>query len=129
MYKELVISIIIVIAIFCLNKVTQDNTESTIAQVTEKLQMLRNDVLKGDIDNTEANNKAKEAYDKWEELDDIMAYYIEHDEIEKVTTLVTSIKSFTETEEYAQVVEGIDKCIYILEHIEEREKIKLDNIF
>ncbi len=72
---------------------------------------------------------ANETYDSWEKLDDKMAYYIEHDELEKVKTALTAIKSYVEVEEYNQSVESIDKCIYILEHIKESEKLSLDNIF
>ena len=58
-----------------------------------------------------------------------MAYYIEHDELEKVKTAITSIKSYVEVKEYNQSLESIDKCKYILEHIQESQRLSLDNIF
>lgn len=76
-----------------------------------------------------ATEHADNAYEMWEELDDKMAYYIEHNELEKVKTTLTSIRSFVEVEEYTQAVESIDRCIYVLEKIDEREKVTLDNIF
>lgn len=129
MYKELVISIIILIFIFGLNYVTQKNTDKTVEQVTQKLQITREEILKKEPDKAQATEKINNAYDKWEELDDVLAFYVEHDELEKVKTALTSAKSYIEVEEYKECVEAVDKCIYILDHIHEREMFSLDNIF
>lgn len=129
MHKELIISIVILIFIFGLNYITQKNTDYTVEVVSKNLEIVKQDALEEKPNKEKAVLHVNEAYQKWEELDDKMAYYVEHDELEKVKTALTSIKSFIEVEEYAQSVESIDKCIYILEHIHERELLTLDNIF
>lgn len=129
MHKELIISIFIVLGIFGLNKITQDNTDYTVDTITNQLEVLRQDILKKEPEKEMATEHADNAYEMWEELDDKMAYYIEHNELEKVKTTLTSIRSFVEVEEYTQAVESIDRCIYVLEKIDEREKVTLDNIF
>ena len=93
------------------------------------MQNLRQEVLEENPDYEKVCSHSEEAYNKWEEEDDTIAYYIEHNEIEKVNTALTSVKSFIEVKEYSQSLEVIDKCIYILEHIEEKELVTLDNIF
>ena len=122
MHKEIIISIIIVALIFGLNYVTQRNTDITVETVTE------NSALEEEPNKDKVINYINIAYDRWEELDDIMAYYIEHDELEKVKTALTSAKSYIEVEEYLESIEAIDKCIYILDHIHEKEMFSLDNI-
>lgn len=129
MYKEIIISIIILISIFTLNYITQKNTDNTVDIVSQKLEILRKDILEDQDNKEQIISKTNEVYEKWEELDDKMAFYIEHDELEKVKTSLTSIKSYVEVEEYSQSIEQIDKCIYILDHIHEREMISWDNIF
>ncbi len=129
MYKELIISIGIIIAILGLNKITQNNTNNTVEQLSQKLETLRQEVVQEDINYEKAEAQAQEVYDTWEELDDTMAYYIEHNEIEKISTELTSVKSYVEIQDYEHIIEDIDKCIYLLEHINDREKLKLDNIF
>lgn len=129
MYKELAISIVILISIFGLNKITEDNTSNTVETMKSNLEIVRQDIIKKEPNKEDANRHMEEAYQKWEEYDDSMAFYIEHDELEKVKTALTSSKSFVESEEYEQAIECIDRCVYILEHIEEREKLSLDNIF
>ena len=58
-----------------------------------------------------------------------MAFYIEHDELEKVETCLTNIRSDIETEELEHSIENLDNCIFILEHIRDKESISLANIF
>lgn len=129
MQKELVISIIVLVCIFGLNYITQKNTDNTVQSVSSKLEIVRNDVMQEEVDKEKATLDANDAFDKWEEFDDTLAYYIEHNEIEKVTTALTSVKSYVEMELYDDSVEAIDKCIYILDHIHQKEMLTLDNIF
>lgn len=129
MHKELIISIVIVISIFALNHITQKYTDKTVSEVKQHLESIKEELVKEEPDFEKAILKANEAFDKWEELDDKMVLYVEHEEIEKVTTAITSTKSFTEMEDEGQAVDSIDRCIYLLDYIDEREKFTIDNIF
>lgn len=129
MHKELIISIVIIISIFALNYITQGYTDKTVNEVKEHLNSIKEELTKEEPDFEKAIIKADKAFEKWEELDDKMALYIEHNEIEEVTTAITSTKSFTKMEDEGQAVDSIDRCIYLLEYIDEREKFTLDNIF
>lgn len=129
MHKELIISIVIVVSIFALNYITQKYTDKTVSEVKEHLESIKEELVKEEPDFEKAMLKANEAFDKWEELDDKIVLYVEHEEIEKVTTAITSTKSFTEMEDEGQAVDSIDRCIYLLDYIDEREKFTIDNIF
>lgn len=129
MNKEIIICIIIVILVFSLNIVTQKYTEKVVGEVTTLLDATREELTKEEPDFEIALKKADEAYNKWEELDDTWALYIEHNEIEKVTTAITAAKSFSEMNNNEESVDSIDRCKFILQHIKEREQISLDNIF
>lgn len=129
MYKEVVISTIIVIAIIVLNVVTQNYTKSTVSQIKEHLNNTKEELIKEEPDYDMALQKAKETYEKWEELDEIIVLYTEHSEIEKVTTAIISMQSFIEMEDDSQAVDSIDRCNYILENIESKERLSIDNIF
>lgn len=129
MHKELIISIVIVISIFALNYITQGYTDKTVNEVKEHLNSIKEELTKEDPDFEKAIIKADKAFEKWEELDDKMALYIEHNEIEKVTTAITSTVSFTKMKDEGQAVDSIDRGIYLLDYIDEREKFTIDNIF
>ncbi|MBO5479420.1 MAG: DUF4363 family protein [Clostridia bacterium] len=129
MYKEVIISIIIVIMILGLNFITQNYTNNTVSQMKEYLDNTRGELTKEAQDYDMASKKADETLKKWEELDDKIALYVEHDEIEKVKTAITSMQSFIEMKDDSQAVDSIDRCKYILEHIAQKEEFSIDNIF
>ena len=129
MYKEVVISTTIVIAIIVLNVVTQNYTKSTVSQIKEHLDNTKQELVKDEPDYDMALQKAKQTYEKWEELYEIIVLYTEHSEIEKVSTAIISMQSFIEMEDDSQAVDSIDRCNYILENIESKERLSIDNIF
>ena len=129
MYKELIISAIVAIVILGLNTITQNYTKNAVEQMKEKLDKTRQELVKEEADFETAKKASKEAFDKWDELDDTIALYIEHAEIEKVKTAVISMQSFIEMEDDSQAVDSIDRCQYILENIKRREEFSIDNIF
>lgn len=129
MYKEVIISIVIATVIFCLNFLTQNYTKSSVSQIKEHLDHTKEELIKEEPDYEVASKKANETLEKWEELDDTIALYIEHAEIEKVKTAIISMQSFIETKDDSQAVESIDRCKYVLENIKQREEFSIDNIF
>ena len=129
MKKELIICTIIVISIIIGNIITQNYTKETINITTQKLDELKSKITQEDILTEEVKNEILEIYDEWNKRHDKLAYYIEHDELEKVETDLTSLKSFIEVQEYKEAVSELDKTIYILKHIEEKYAFNLKNIF
>ncbi len=129
MYKQVITIVIIIILIFSLNKITQDYTDKTVETIREDLESIRQDIMTGNFNNEDLKQNINKTYEKWEELDDKLAFYIEHNEIEKIKSSLISVRSYIEVQEYSQAIENIDKSIYVLEYIDEKEKISLDNIF
>lgn len=65
----------------------------------------------------------------WESRHNKLAYYIEHDELEKVETNLVALKSFIDSNEYAEAVSELDKSVFILKHIEDKYDFNLENVF
>ena len=128
MKKEIIVCIIILIFIIIGDIITQKYSKNFADEITKELQELETMIesnseistLTEKIDNIE--NKWNENYNKW-------AYFIEHEELEKVKTGIVSIKSYTKSEELGEAMNEVDKTIYILEHIVEKYKVNLKNIF
>lgn len=129
MYKEVIISIVIAVVIFGLNYITQNYTEYSLSQIKERLDNTREELIKEQPDYAIASKKAEETLNRWEELDDTIALYIEHAEIEKIKTAIISMQSFIEMKDDSQAVDSIDRCNYILENVKQREQFSIDNIF
>lgn len=127
MYKEVVICIVVIILIVSLDIFTQKYTRSTTADITQIFADLKSDMLKEDKD--KINEKVKILDKKWGQKHDRLAYYIEHDELEKVDTAIVSLKSYVETDDYSSAIAKLDEGKFILEHIQKKYAFNLENIF
>lgn len=97
MLKETIICIVIVVAIIFGNYTTQGYTKESVSELSSGLMSLRENLTQEDIENENIKNEAESVYQKWGEKHDKLAYFIEHDELEKVETQLTAIKSYIET--------------------------------
>lgn len=129
MLKEMIICIIIVVVIFLGNSTIQKYTKESVSEISNGLMQLREDLTNQNVENNKAKEKMNEVYSKWEKKHDKLAYFIEHDELEKVETDLVSIKSYIETQEYEQAVGELDKGAFVLKHIEDKYAFNLQNIF
>ena len=134
MKKEMIICIFVVIIIVLGDIITQRYTKISVETLSNDLEE-----LKIDLDNKLNNigKKTKEEIseevniitEEWELRHDKLAYYIEHNELEKVEDNLTGLDSLTETEEYADAIKELDRCVFILKHIQEKYAFNLENIF
>ncbi len=134
MYKEVIISIVIIVLILVASTVSQNYTDKAIEKIDSDLSTLKEKIMY-DIENNE--NKDKEFIEKeiekileeWEEKYYTLAIYIEHDELEKVKKELITLKSNIEIKEYDEAVVAIDSGIFSLKHLKEKEILNLDNFF
>ena len=129
MYKGIVIIVIIIITILSLNFTTQNYTKETVLIIEENLQNMREDLLQEDKDEKKLKKDIEETFKEWDKRYEILAYYIEHDELEKVENDLTMVRSSIEAGVYEQVVEHVDTCIFLMKHIKEKETFNIKNIF
>ena len=94
--------------------------------MNKKLIELKTNIVK---DKNEIENKTKDVKKTWENMQEILGFYIEHDELEKVQTQLFLIRGDIETKLYDEVIPEIEKCIFILNHIEDKTALKIQNIF
>ena len=132
MWKEIIICIVIVTAIIGGNILTQNYTVESVENLSGKLSEFKKDVLEieekgGNKDSV--NEKMQKIKNEWNKRHDKLAYFIEHDELEKVETNLTGASSFLEIEDYVETISELDKSNFILKHIEEKYAFNLENIF
>ncbi len=131
MQKEIVVCIFIIALIIVGNVVTQNYTVESVESLADQLSDLKSDIFKEEenIERDSIKDKIKQIEDNWESRHDKLAYYIEHDELEKVETNLTSLRSFIEAKENSEAVSELDKSIFVLKHIEDKYAFNLQNIF
>lgn len=129
MVKEFSICLIILILIIIGNSVTQGYCKNSIEDINEKLSNLREEVNNDKSNIEEINKKGDEIDKQWQDIFSKLAYYIEHEELEKVSKNIENIKTYINLEEYNDVTKEINEVIYILNHIEDKYSFNLQNIF
>lgn len=126
MFKEVVISIIIVISIISLDLITQDYAKESIDQTSTMLSDLKEKIKK---EEDQINSNLEKVTSEWNGKRTKLAYFIEHDELEKVDTNLTNLASYIEVGDLDMAINSIDEAKYILEHIKQKNKFALENIF
>ena len=110
-----------------LNAVTEKNTENVLGKISSVFSEMHEDL------NQENDEKLKEKINEvieiWEEESDKLSFYIEHEELEKVEMYIWEINSNIETKEYSMAMQSLDTCDFIINHIMDKNKLELKNIF
>jgi len=127
MYKETIICIFIIILIIGLDIITQNYTKKSTIEITDCLSELKDEIENENLEN--AKLKIEELNNKWDNRHDKLAYYIEHDELEKVDTAIVQVKSFVENDDIPSAIAELETGKFVLEHIERKYKFNLQNIF
>lgn len=127
MYKEFIIIITVIVLVFVLDFITNKYTKNTVEIISDELNIMREYILKEDKE--KAEEQMQNIKNKWEERYKILAFYLEHDELEKVKTELTGLSAFLSVKEYNECICKIDTSIFILGHIQEKEEFHLRSTF
>lgn len=125
MSKEIIISGGIIICIIFANLLVSHIIDGRLEYLVGQLDELRNILVEKRYD--EADEKIKKIDEYWDNSEDLLSCYIEHDELEKVKTEYTSLKVWINLEDDS-VFESLEKMFFIIRHIEEKDDLKLKNI-
>ena len=126
MYREIVISVVLLVFIFTANFFARNFTEKSIDEVTEKLEVLQTEMI---TDGQKAKQEYEELEKLWLEKYEILAYYIEHDELEKVSSELYQLKGSIQTDQIDEGIPTIENCKFMLRHIRDKYKFEIKNIF
>lgn len=128
--KEITISTVIIINILIGNFVTQNYTNYATESTSEKLNSLKSIMISNEENIKEdLQVRIDQIHEEWDKKYEKLAYYIEHNELEKIESGLTLVRSYIETEEKSESIGKIDETIYLLRHIEDKNKFNLKNIF
>ena len=125
MKKELIICLVIICSIVIGDIWLQNYTSKTLDTISTNLEELKETL----DDNKFSKEKVIQVNTEWDKKFNILTCFLEHDELEKVKTQLVVITAGIDVEDTEYVYEEIDKAVYILEHIKDKNSLKLDNIF
>lgn len=129
MRKEFIICAIVIALVVGFNIITQNYTTKSVETINQKLEELKGKLEQEEIEKEEVEGRMEEIQNTWKEKYDKLAFFIEHDELEKVETELTSLNAHIEIEEYQEAIPELEKGVFILHHIDDKFKLDIKNIF
>lgn len=129
MKKELIICIVVITLVIVGNIFTQNYTKQCVSEINTELTDLKEKIGKQEKNEKEIENKVEEIKTTWDDMQERLAFYIEHDELEKIETQISLLKGEIEAKVYENTFAEIEKCIFILEHIADKTALNVKNIF
>lgn len=141
MKKEISISLIIIIIVVIADILTSNITDKKISDMNNDLDNMREKIVfvkNLNEKNIEKNNNCtynelildvKNIKRKWEDNNNILSYYIEHNELEKVGTEISTLYNYSESNNFEQALDSISRLEFILDHISKKYDFELNNFF
>lgn len=125
--REYAIIIVILMIVFYIDYITSKNLKEAVNWMRDGIISIENKIKENT--ETEAQQEFYDLEGRWKEESEQLALFVEHNELEKVSNDIVIIRSNFETNETDKVFENIAELKFMLEHIEEKNQIKLKNIF
>ena len=127
MYKEIIIIIVVIVLVIGLDVISNNYLKESVTELSNELNKLRIHILEEKKE--EAQKQMLIVKEKWSERYKVLAYYIEHDELEKVETELVRLSADIDMEEYKHCINELETSIFVLEHIGQKEKLDIISIF
>ena len=126
--KETIIIIVIIIIIvggdILMNKYLENSSQDLVHDLKE---------LENKINNNEdvetIKEQAKHIYKKWEKTEEGWAMLVLHSELDSIETSLIKMKVDIEENDMSLCLEELKTSIFLINHISEKEKFCLKNIF
>ncbi len=129
MKKEIVISIIIVFLVVISDFFTSNITDNRINDMNYSLNKMKENIINNESRDNKLILEAENIKRKWEDDNNILSYYIEHEELEKVGTEISSLYNYVESNDINQALDSISRLEFILDHISKKYDFELNNFF
>ncbi len=127
MKKCIIIIIVVILGVSILNIITDKITSESVNSVISDLQELKENL---ELENNEEIKiRMKNVEDNWLRKKNKLEYFIEHDELEKVSSEIYIIKGNIEQEKYEDDIPEIENAKFILKHLEDKYKFMFKNLF
>lgn len=121
--KEIIIISMIILFVLSMEFITVKITKDSLEEMNEKISELEDN-----LETEKVKNKAQELSDLWKKRKKL-EYYMEHDELEQISVKVCEIKANIEKDITDNIIEEIGEVKFRIEHIKNKQRLALENIF
>ena len=127
--KEIIIIVVSLLIVIIGSNISQAYLNTTGNELIEKLEELKVEIEKAQ--NSEENNSkdlANTIYEKWEKVEEKWSIIITHNELDLIQVALIGMKTYIEEDKYEDAMEELEKSSFLLEHIQQKEKLALKNV-
>ena len=121
--NEIILIIIITIFIIFIEFITEKYTKNTVDLILADSESVFDELYSNNV--SESINKLKS---DWMDKENKLSCYIEHDELEKVTSCLVLLEENANNKEYNQALANGREFIYWLKHFKQKDELILKNI-
>ena len=124
---KVIVIIVFMIVILVLNWLVGSYTDKAINNMEAGVAQLKKTLLAGNYE--ESKKQSEKLRDNWNEYENKFAYFMDHEEIEKLIVKVAAIAENASNKEYELALEDSIETKFLLEHVKDKLKWKLNNVF
>ena len=121
----LAILLIIILGTLLINTYLNNTTQPLINYFKE----IKNNIENHQISEAELADKIDKIYKDWSNINLTWSNIILHEEIDSIETSLIKAKTKIKIGEFEESIEDIETTIFLVNHIREKEKTNLNNIF
>lgn len=127
--REFIIIVIILILIIGGDILIDKYLENSSQNLIKELQNLQSKIDNKTYSNEELTKEANDIYDKWHKTDKKWAIIVLHSELDLIETSLIKMKTEIKEENLDIAQEELETSIFLINHISQKEKFCLKNIF
>ena len=127
--KDFIIICSILIIIFLGAIYTNNFLKKTTQDLLGQLKNLKEDVKNGNKNLEELKKQVDDIYNNWDEIEEKWAFVVLHNELDLIETSFVKMKAQIEENALDRSLEEIETNIFLVDHIYQKEKFNLKNIF
>ena len=124
---KVIVIIVFMIVILVLNWLVGSYTDKAINNMEAGVAQLKKTLLAGNYE--ESKKQSEKLRDNWNEYENKFAYFMDHEEIEKLSVKVYAIDENASNKYYELALEDSIETKFLLEHVKDKLKWKLNNVF
>lgn len=122
--KETIGVILIIVFVISIEIITEKITNNSLKALSQKIEIIEEQ--ENDEDLKSSISKLSET---WKNEEAKLSCYMEHDEVEEISKIINSLEFSAKNSDNEKIEEEINEIKFKMEHIKNKQKVKLKNIF
>lgn len=127
--KEGIIIITILVIIIGGDILIDKYLKNSSKDLIKNLEVLKEKIINNEEKNEELEKKANKIYNNWNKIEEKWAMLVLHSELDQIETALIKMKTQIKEDNLDISLEELETSIFLINHISNKEKFNLKNVF